>query len=45
VARIVELYVDLEGNRRCAIHWMYRLQVGCQSYMCDACVRCALREV
>ena len=34
VARIVELYVDVNGARRCAVHWMYRLQVGCCGNVC-----------
>jgi hypothetical protein len=28
VARVVELFVDPNGNRRMVVHWMYRLQVG-----------------
>lgn len=40
VARVIELYVDLQGVRRMAVQWMYRLQVGRQGNVCAACWRC-----
>jgi hypothetical protein len=37
VARIIELWVDPGGNRRLAVQWMYRLQVGTRCMLVFAC--------